>query len=129
MKAIPAFLAISILLAGCGQREETQTVSGVTAVEETATPAVIPPELMTDGLAFAGAPFDKPVWYKLEGGPTPMEGTVVYNYTIKDGVVEVKASWQGNLPRMPAETYQRAIESAVDRLLREREQLPTVMFE
>lgn len=31
--------------------------------------------------------------------------------------------------RMPAETYQRAIESAVDRLLREREQLPTVSFE
>ena len=31
--------------------------------------------------------------------------------------------------RMPAETYQRAIDSAVDRLLREREQLPTVSFE
>jgi hypothetical protein len=31
--------------------------------------------------------------------------------------------------RMPAETYQRAIESAVDRLVREREQLPTVSFE
>ena len=31
--------------------------------------------------------------------------------------------------RMPADTYQRAIESAVDRLLREREQLPTVSFE
>jgi hypothetical protein len=31
--------------------------------------------------------------------------------------------------RMPAEAYQRAIESAVDRLLREREQLPTVSFE
>ena len=31
--------------------------------------------------------------------------------------------------RMPAEAYQRAIESAVDRLLRERERLPTVSFE
>jgi hypothetical protein len=31
--------------------------------------------------------------------------------------------------RMPADTYQRAIESAVDRLLREHEQLPTVAFE
>jgi hypothetical protein len=31
--------------------------------------------------------------------------------------------------RMPVDTYQRAIESAVDRLLREREQLPTVSFE
>jgi hypothetical protein len=31
--------------------------------------------------------------------------------------------------RMPADTYQRAIESAVDRLLREHEQLPTVSFE
>ena len=31
--------------------------------------------------------------------------------------------------RMPADTYQRAIESAVDRLLREREQLPTISFE
>ena len=31
--------------------------------------------------------------------------------------------------RMPADTYQRAIDAAVDRLLREREQLPTVMFE
>ncbi len=31
--------------------------------------------------------------------------------------------------RMPADTYQRAIESAVDRLLREREQLPIVVFE
>ena len=31
--------------------------------------------------------------------------------------------------RMPAETYQRAVESAVDRLIREREQLPTVSFE
>jgi hypothetical protein len=31
--------------------------------------------------------------------------------------------------RMPAETYQRAIDSAIDRLLREREQLPTVAFE
>jgi hypothetical protein len=31
--------------------------------------------------------------------------------------------------RMPADTYQRAIDSAVDRLLREREQLPTVSFE
>ena len=31
--------------------------------------------------------------------------------------------------RMPAETYQRAIDSAVDRLLREREQLPTIAFE
>jgi hypothetical protein len=30
---------------------------------------------------------------------------------------------------MPAETYQRAIDSAVDRLLREREQLPTIAFE
>ena len=30
--------------------------------------------------------------------------------------------------RMPAETYERAIESAVDRLLRERERLPTVSF-
>ncbi len=30
--------------------------------------------------------------------------------------------------RMPAETYQRAIESAVDRLVREREQLPMVSF-
>ena len=31
--------------------------------------------------------------------------------------------------RMPADTYQRAIDAAVDRLLREREQLPTVSFE
>jgi len=31
--------------------------------------------------------------------------------------------------RMPADAYQRAVESAVDRLLREREQLPTVSFE
>jgi hypothetical protein len=31
--------------------------------------------------------------------------------------------------RMPADTYQRAIDSAVDRLLREREQLPSVSFE
>ncbi|RPI53266.1 MAG: hypothetical protein EHM55_14325 [Acidobacteria bacterium] len=31
--------------------------------------------------------------------------------------------------RMPAETYRRAIDSAVDRLLRNREQLPTVIFE
>jgi hypothetical protein len=31
--------------------------------------------------------------------------------------------------RMPADTYQRAIESAVDRLLREREQLPVVAFD
>ena len=31
--------------------------------------------------------------------------------------------------RMPAETYQRAVDSAVDRLLREREQLPTITFE
>lgn len=31
--------------------------------------------------------------------------------------------------RMPAETYDRAIDSAVDRLVREREQLPTVSFE
>ena len=31
--------------------------------------------------------------------------------------------------RMPEETYQRAIESAVDRLVRTREQLPTIAFE
>ena len=31
--------------------------------------------------------------------------------------------------RMAAESYQRAIESAVDRLIREREQLPTVTFD
>lgn len=31
--------------------------------------------------------------------------------------------------RMPADTYQRALESAVDRLLREREHLPTIAFE
>jgi len=31
--------------------------------------------------------------------------------------------------RMPEETYRRAIESAVDRLVRTREQLPTVAFE
>jgi hypothetical protein len=31
--------------------------------------------------------------------------------------------------RMPADAYQRAIESAVDRLIRERERLPTVIFE
>jgi hypothetical protein len=31
--------------------------------------------------------------------------------------------------RMPADTYQRAIDSAADRLLREREGLPTVAFE
>jgi hypothetical protein len=31
--------------------------------------------------------------------------------------------------RMPADTYQRALDSAVDRLLREREQLPSVSFE
>jgi hypothetical protein len=31
--------------------------------------------------------------------------------------------------RMPADTYQRAIDSAVDRLIREREQLPTISFE
>jgi len=31
--------------------------------------------------------------------------------------------------RMPADAYQRAIESAVDRLVRDREQLPTVTFE
>ncbi len=31
--------------------------------------------------------------------------------------------------RMPAESYERAVESAVDRLIREREQLPTVTFE
>ena len=30
--------------------------------------------------------------------------------------------------RMPAETYERAVESAVDRLLRERERLPVVSF-
>ena len=30
--------------------------------------------------------------------------------------------------RMPADTYQRAIEAAVDRLLREREHLPVVAF-
>lgn len=31
--------------------------------------------------------------------------------------------------RMPADAYQRAVDFAVDRLLREREQLPTVAFE
>jgi hypothetical protein len=31
--------------------------------------------------------------------------------------------------RMPADQFQRAIDSAVDRLLREREQLPTISFE
>ena len=31
--------------------------------------------------------------------------------------------------RMPPDTYQRAIDSAVDRLVREREQLPTISFE
>ena len=31
--------------------------------------------------------------------------------------------------RMPADAYERAIDSAVDRLLRERERLPTVSFE
>jgi hypothetical protein len=31
--------------------------------------------------------------------------------------------------RMPAEAYERALDSAVDRLLREREHLPTVSFE
>jgi hypothetical protein len=31
--------------------------------------------------------------------------------------------------RMPKESYERAIEAALDRLLREREQLPTVTFE
>ncbi len=31
--------------------------------------------------------------------------------------------------RMPADTYQRAIDSAIGRLVREREQLPTVSFE
>jgi hypothetical protein len=31
--------------------------------------------------------------------------------------------------RMPADDFQRAIDSAVDRLLREREQLPTISFE
>ena len=31
--------------------------------------------------------------------------------------------------RMPADTYQRAIDAAVDRLIREREQLPIVSFE
>jgi hypothetical protein len=31
--------------------------------------------------------------------------------------------------RMPADSYQRALESAVDRLVREREQLPTIKFE
>lgn len=31
--------------------------------------------------------------------------------------------------RMPADTFRRAIDSAIDRLLREREQLPTVSFE
>jgi hypothetical protein len=31
--------------------------------------------------------------------------------------------------RMPAETFERAIDSAVDRLVREREQLPLVSFE
>ena len=31
--------------------------------------------------------------------------------------------------RMPADAYDRAINSAVDRLLREREQLPTIAFE
>jgi hypothetical protein len=31
--------------------------------------------------------------------------------------------------RMPADAYDRAINSAVDRLLREREQLPTIVFE
>ncbi|HET9468120.1 MAG TPA: hypothetical protein VFO48_06910 [Vicinamibacterales bacterium] len=31
--------------------------------------------------------------------------------------------------RMPAEAYERAIDSAVDRLLREREQLPIIAFE
>jgi hypothetical protein len=30
--------------------------------------------------------------------------------------------------RMPADTYQRAVEAAVDRLLREREHLPVVTF-
>jgi hypothetical protein len=31
--------------------------------------------------------------------------------------------------RMPADTYQRAIDAAVDRLIREHEQLPTLTFE
>ena len=31
--------------------------------------------------------------------------------------------------RMPTETYERSLDAAVDRLLREREQLPTVTFE
>lgn len=31
--------------------------------------------------------------------------------------------------RMPAEAYERAVESAVDRLVREREQLPIVSFD
>ena len=31
--------------------------------------------------------------------------------------------------RMPAEDYRRAIESAVDRLIREREKLPVVAFD
>ena len=31
--------------------------------------------------------------------------------------------------RMPADAYQRALDSAVDRLIREHEKLPTVSFE
>lgn len=31
--------------------------------------------------------------------------------------------------RMPADTYQRALDAAIDRLLREREQLPAIAFE
>jgi hypothetical protein len=31
--------------------------------------------------------------------------------------------------RMPADAYARALESAVDRLIRDREQLPTVTFD
>ena len=43
--------------------------------------------------------------------------------------VEASAQLLPFRDRMPADTYQRAIESAVDRLLREREQLPTIAFE
>ena len=43
--------------------------------------------------------------------------------------VEASAQLLPFRDRMPADTYQRAIESAVDRLLRDREQLPTVSFE
>ncbi|HWP30689.1 MAG TPA: hypothetical protein VNK96_03045 [Fimbriimonadales bacterium] len=124
------WLLISVLIvssiASCQPKPEPQPLSeGATAssnvseTEKTKTPQVkelasedrthaFPSELLHEGARYFGAPFEKPVRYRIKGGGEALTDTrTVRVVSVENGVAKIEAVWKGKMAeRVGTESYE-----------------------